>query len=192
MDCKLSILICTIPERKHLFDVLYKKVNSQAINKSVQIIYDDAPKGAITIGGKRNKLLNKSIAEYVVFIDDDDDIAIDYIDRILNAINKQTDCIGFKVMCDMEGKKETAAISMKYDWSDNIDGFRYVRSIYHKTPVKRSIALQAMFPDISYAEDYEYSMRLKPLLKSEIFIDKFLYIYQYKYENPKTKYGIKD
>jgi glycosyltransferase involved in cell wall biosynthesis len=190
MVCKLSILICTIPERKELFNSLYEKINFQIGNNSVQIIYDDAPKGTITIGAKRNKLLNQALGEYVVFIDDDDDIAFDYVDSILSAIDKAPDCIGFKVLCNMDGKKEIAASSMKYDWTDNVDGFRYVRSIYHKTPVKREIALKCMFPDKSYSEDYEYSMRLKPHLKSEIFIDKFLYIYRYKYENPITKYGI--
>jgi hypothetical protein len=92
----------------------------------------------------------------------------------------------------MDGIKSLAASSLKYEWSENIDGYKYVRSIYHKTPVKRDIALQCMFPNKSFGEDYEYSMRLKPLLKNEIFIDKILYNYNFKYENPKIKYGLKD
>ena len=79
---------------------------------------------------------------------------------------------------------------MKYDWTENVDGYKYVRSIYHKTPVKREIALKAMFPDKSFGEDYEYSMRIKPFLSKEIFINKVLYYYNYKYENPQTKYGL--
>jgi glycosyltransferase involved in cell wall biosynthesis len=189
MVCKLSILICTIPERKHLFDELYKKVSSQSMNKSVQIIYDDAPKGTLTIGGKRNKLLTESIGEYVVFIDDDDDISIEYVDSILLAIDKAPDCIGFKIHCDIEGKSQMAVGSLKYkQWADKVDGYDYVRTPYHKTPVKRSIAIQCMFPDKSYGEDHEYSKRIYPLLKSEVFIDKVLYNYRYKYENPTTKY----
>jgi hypothetical protein len=47
-----------------------------------------------------------------------------------------------------------------------------------------------MFPDKSFGEDYEYSMRLKPMLKKEVFIEKELYIYNFKYENPQTKYGL--
>lgn len=189
---KLSILICTLPERKPLFDSLMKELNEQikCSKQMVQICWDDSPKGSMTIGAKRNKLLNLSLGEYVCFVDDDDSIAPDYIESILNAIEKATDCIGFKIKCYMDGKEENAASSMKYDWADNVDGFRYVRSIYHKTPVKRELALKAGFPDKSFSEDYEYSMRLKPLLKSEIFIDKFLYIYRFAYENPKTKYGL--
>lgn len=189
---KLSVLICTIPERfdkfNNLYNILFFQKNH---NELVEILYDDAPKGTKTIGGKRNDLLNGAKGEYVCFVDDDDSISNYYISSILEAIKKEPDCIGFKIMCDMEGKKEIAASSIKYDWSDNIDGYRYVRSIYHKTPVKREIALKCMFPDISYAEDYEYSQRLKPHLKNEVFINEFLYFYNYKYENPQTKYGIK-
>jgi glycosyltransferase involved in cell wall biosynthesis len=192
MGCKLSILICTIPERANLFTELFNKLNVQATGRSVQIIYDDAPRGTITIGAKRNDLLKQAIGEYVCFIDDDDDISHDYIEQILKAINMQPDCIGFQIACNMDGVKSLAASSLKYEWSENIDGYKYVRSIYHKTPVKRDIALQCMFPDKSFGEDYEYSMRLKPLLKNEVFINKILYYYNFKYENPKTKYGLKD
>lgn len=190
MGCKLSILICTIPERANLFAELFNKLTIQAIGNSVQIIYDDAPRGTITIGTKRNDLLKQAIGDYVCFIDDDDDISHDYVEQILKAINLQPDCIGFQIACNMDGVKCLAASSLKYDWSENIDGYKYVRSIYHKTPVKRNIALQCMFPDKSFGEDYEYSMRLKPLLKNEIFIDKILYNYNFTYENPKIKYGL--
>lgn len=189
---KLSILICTTPEREIMFNELVAELQRQ-IDKcggGVEILSDDSPKGSITIGEKSNRLLKLAKGDYVCRFDSDDLPAPDYIESILKAIEKGTDCIGFKIKCYMDGKEENAASSMKYDWSDNVDGFRYVRSIYHKTPVKRELALKAGFPDKSFSEDYEYSMRLKPLLKSEIFIDKFLYIYRFTYENPNTKYGL--
>jgi glycosyltransferase involved in cell wall biosynthesis len=194
MSYKLSILICTIPERywqfKKLVNHLKGLIKMANASESVEIVYNDKPKGTLTIGGKRNILLNESLGEYVCFIDDDDQVSNDYITEILKAIELNPDCIGFKINCNMQGKYESAASSIKYDWKENIDGYKYVRSIYHKTPVKREIALKAMFPDKSFGEDYEYSMRLKPMLKKEVFIEKELYIYNFKYENPKTKYGL--
>ncbi len=191
MACKLSVLICTIPERKNSFTNLFWELNKQAMGNSVQIVYDDAPRGTITIGAKRNLLLNKAMGDYVCFVDDDDKISPCYIEEILKATELNPDCIGFEISCDMDGVKSIAASSNKYEWTENVDGYRYVRSIYHKTPVKRDIALQCMFPDKSFQEDYEYSMRLKPFLKNEVFIKKVLYYYNFKYENPKTKYGLK-
>jgi len=192
LDLKLSILICTTPERESMFKELFAELNKQAIQAGggIQILYDDSPKGTVTIGEKSNRLLRLSKGEYVCRFDSDDWPSENYISEILKAIEKQPDCIGFKIDCDMEGVKKTAASSIKYDWKDNIDGYDYVRSIYHKTPVKRDIALQAMFPDKSFGEDYEYSMRIKPLLKKEIFIDKVLYYYRFKHEDPKTKYAL--
>jgi glycosyltransferase involved in cell wall biosynthesis len=194
MSYKLSILICTIPERywqfKKLVNHLKGLIKMANASESVEIVYNDKPKGTLTIGGKRNILLNESLGEYVCFIDDDDQVSNDYITDILKAIELNPDCIGFKINCNMQGKYESAASSIKYDWKENIDGYKYVRSIYHKTPVKREIALKAMFPDKSFGEDYEYSMRLKPMLKKEVFIEKELYIYNFKYENPKTKYSL--
>lgn len=190
MTCKLSVLICTIPERIDKFYILYNKCLDLSHGLDIEILYDNSPKGTKTIGGKRNDLLNKASGEYVCFIDDDDDISDNYFTEILKAIELNPDCIGFKIMCDMQGKKEIAASSNKYLWADNVNGFRYVRSIYHKTPVKREIALKCMFPNKSFGEDYEYSMRLRKHLKMEIFINEFLYFYNYQYENPKTKYGI--
>ena len=68
MACKLSVLICTIPERKNSFTNLFWELNKQAMGNSVQIVYDDAPRGTITIGAKRNLLLNKAMGDYVCFV----------------------------------------------------------------------------------------------------------------------------
>lgn len=186
----LSILICTIPERKSSFNKLYAKIINQTLNKDVEVLYNDLARGAITIGEKRNILLNESKGRYICYVDDDDDVSDDYIEQILNAIKEKPDCVGFEIECNMDGKIYLAASSIKYNWEENKYKYKYVRSIYHKTPVLRSIALKAMFPDKSFGEDYEYSMRIKSDLKKEVFINKVLYFYNYKYENPKIKYGI--
>lgn len=193
---KLSILICTIKGREDKFQTLLSSIKRQLLidhYNEVELLTKIDNK-EISVGAKRQFLLNCAKGDYVVFIDDDDAIADDYIESILKAIEPNPDCIGFKIECNMEGKKEKAIASMIYnDWCENIDGFRYARTIYHKTPVKREIALQIGFRDMRFGEDYEYSKRLKRsgLLKTEVFIDKYLYFYNYKYENPNTKYGIK-
>jgi hypothetical protein len=37
-----------------------------------------------------------------------------------------------------------------------------------------------MFPEINFREDYDYSMRMLPLLKTEEYINDTIYIYQFK------------
>ena len=187
----LSILICTIDSRKNEFNKLLTKLKIQALDEvEILSICDNKE---MTIGAKRNKLLEMAEGDYVCFVDDDDSVSDDYINSILKAIKKEPDCIGFQIECNMEGKIEKAIASNRYDvWCENKDGYRYCRTIYHKTPTKRSIALQIGYKDIRYAEDHDYSLRLKQsgLLKEEVFIDKVLYYYNYKFENPNTKYNL--
>lgn len=189
---KLSILIATIESRAGLFAELALKLDRQK-TPQVEILFECDNK-QMSIGRKRQILLERAKGDYVVFVDDDDDVSIDYVDEILTAIKSDPDCVGMLIDCDMEGIKRNAIASLKYaDWGDNKDGFKYVRSPYHKTPIKRWIALKAGFPDMRFGEDYEYSCRLhrSGLLKKEVMVTKPIYFYRYKWENPNTKYGIR-
>lgn len=187
---KLSILICTTPDRREMFLALYGFLREQAEGKPVEVLFHEDNK-EISVGKKRQGLLEKAAGDYIVFVDSDDMVHPDYVDDILHAVTYDPDCVGFKIKCEgTEGKTAKASVIYK-NWAENVDGFDYVRSPYHKTPVKREIALKVGFPDKRFGEDYDYSMGLVGLLKTEYFIDKELYIYRYKYEDPKTKYGIK-
>lgn len=188
---KLSILIPTIESRRDTFENLYRFLEGQCFGKDVEILFERDNK-EISIGKKRQILLERASGEYVTFADDDDWLSDDYVDLILSAIEFNPDCVGFQIECSgTEGK--TADMSNKYaDWADNVNGFDYVRTPYQKTPTKREIALQIGYKDMRYGEDYEYSKRLKEsgLIKSEMYIGKVLYYYRFKYENPQTKFGM--
>ena len=93
---KLSVLICTIPERKEKFDILLNKLQFLSINKDVEILCDNRARGTVTIGQKRNDLINKSTGDYISFVDDDDDISNNYFDLILNAI--ETDMLSKSIL----------------------------------------------------------------------------------------------
>lgn len=196
----LSILICTIEGREDSFDLLFKKLQRQLFQAlslygmESEILFECDNK-ELSIGAKRQKLLDRSVGTHVVFIDDDDDVNDNYIGNIIYTLvnNLSCDSVGFKIECNMQGKKETAIASNKYsDWCENKDGFKYCRTPYHKTPIRREIALKIGYKDMRFGEDYDYSKRLKEsgLIKNEHFINEVMYFYNYKYENPKTKYGI--
>jgi glycosyltransferase involved in cell wall biosynthesis len=191
-NMKLSILICTVVSRKTQFDNLYRSLLTQSVPQ-VEILYIRDNK-EISVGKKRQLLLERAKGEYIVYIDDDDRVSDDYVECILKAISEFPDCIGFLINCNISGKIKHAKASRIYpDWKDDTDGYDYVRSPYHKTPIKREIAMTIGFNDIRFGEDYDYSMRLmkSDLLKKEVFINKELYFYQYVYESPEKKYGIK-
>ncbi len=192
---KLDILICTIETRRNEFNLLkhhlQTQINEYGRQKEVQII-SECDNKQISVGTKRQLLLEKATGEYVVFIDDDDMVPYFYVENILSAIESKPDCIGFKILC--KGTKGiTASASNRWSkWGDNIGGFDYVRTIYHKNPIKRETALKIGYKDMRFGEDADYSKRLKEsgLLTEEIFIDEFMYEYRYKFEDAKIKYGI--
>lgn len=186
---KLSILIATITERGQKFRNLRAKLlDQQADNVEVISICDNKE---ISIGSKRQKLLEMASGDYIVFIDDDDDISDNYVTSILANLGK--DAVGFLIECTFNGTgKCMASASSKYkQWAEDHDGFKYVRSIYHKTPVRRELALQCGgFKDMRFGEDHDYSMRIMPLIKDENFINEVMYYYQYIHEEHNKKYGI--
>lgn len=176
---KLSILICTIPERQWMFLSLYKVLQDiiDSDGMPVELLWDNSPD--ITIGQKRNLLLSKSKGEYVVFIDDDDMPSMDYIDLILKACESGSDCIGISGFMTTNGTNiKLWHISKEYPcWLESMGV--YLRTPNHISPVRRELAIQAGFPEINHGEDAEYSKRLHPLLKTETKIDQLIYHYRF-------------
>jgi len=180
MAVKLSILIATMPSRKQLCEELVNGILAPQVSKhylDVECIIDDCM--AYNIGIKRNKLLEKSNGNYIVFCDDDDSISSNYISSILKAIESKPDCVGINGIITFNGCHEKKwFISKEYgSWyeKNNI----YYRTPNHISPVKRELALQAGFPEIAFGEDAEYSRRLLPLLKTETIINEPIYHYRY-------------
>lgn len=175
----LSLLICTIPKRKNLFDRLTLELRSQILVCQTQVeILADNGKG--TIGAKRQRLLEQAQGEYVVFIDDDDKVSSDYLRSILYAIESGPDAVGFMGMITTDGRRKTEfRISKDCEYKTTSKG--YERFNNHLSPVKREIALQIGYKDISWEEDYDYAVRLHEsgLIKTERFIAKHLYFYNY-------------
>lgn len=192
MNPVLSILLPTVSNRAALFALLHAHLKKQADGKPVEILVACDNK-EISIGKKRQNLLQQATGEYVVYIDDDDWISDSYVDDILKALESSPDCVGFLITCTTNGKNPVKAIaSMRYkEWQENRDGYAHVRTIYHKTPVRREIALQVGFPDLRYAEDKPFAKGVTARVKTEVFIPHVMYYYRFRAENFNAKYGIK-
>lgn len=174
---KLSILIATIPIRAQKLANL-RQVLDRQLTPEVEVITDISMN--YNIGTKRNKLLSLASGKYVVFIDDDDLIADNYVKAILIAINLgDFDCIGISGIITTNGRNE-----MQWHISKDYMGWFERKNVYYRTPnhispVKRELALATGFPEITFGEDYHYSMNLLPLLKTEIKIQGILYYYKF-------------
>lgn len=155
-----------------------RQILDPQLTPEVEVITDHSM--SYNIGTKRNKLLSLACGKYIVMIDADDIISTDYVEKILQACKSNCDCIGISGVITTNGRNE-----MQWHISKDYMGWFERKNIYYRTPnhispVKRELALAAGFPEIAFAEDHEYSMRLLPMLKTEIKIQGILYYYQYK------------
>lgn len=194
----LTIMIPTTVDRREMFKKLYTELWRQVIEcwamNEIEIVYEEDSK-EISVGAKRQKLLEKANGEFVVGFDSDDWPAPNYINDILQALlqNKDIDHVGFFELCTWDGKNPKISIfSNKYQkWGENIYGYDYIRCANPKSVIRKSKALQVGFADQRFGEDILFSEAVTPLLKSEVFIDKILYYYKYKTQNHDERYGIK-
>lgn len=172
---KLSILIPSIITRKAMLDRLLAVINPQ-LTDGVQVI-TDIDNGEISIGNKRNRLLEKATGEFLCFIDDDDTIAEDYISTMLETINNNPtiDAIGFLEEVWTLNKPRNIRI---------LSG----EALLHLNPVRSSIAKTEAFIDSNLGEDRNWIKRVIPKLKHEIFIDKVLYKYLYVDPDKRNEY----
>lgn len=178
MEIKLSILIATMPSRKQsLSRLLFSLTTQNTSGLTVEIISND--RMDVNIGAKRNLMLQEAKGTYIVFIDDDDSVASNYVALILKAIESGPDCVGINGWISFDGGEHVPwFISKEYGGWYKKNGV-YFRTPNHISPVKKDLALQAGFPELTFGEDAAYSQRLLPFLKSEIIIDQPLYLYEY-------------
>jgi len=174
-NTKLSILICSLYSRQYFLDRILSLVEPQVV-EGVEIIIDQ-DKAVKILGTKRNDLLQKANGDYIVFVDDDDIVPAYYVSETMKAIATKPTCTGFKGIMTRRMKNPKIFIhSLKYThWHE--DSKFYYRMPNHWNAVKRELAIEAGFPALNWGEDHEYSKNLRPLLSTEVFIDKIMYYY---------------
>ncbi len=213
MGVVLSILIPTLYDRADDFIVfeseLWKQAKEVCNNAQLRntehgnsncllhysIISDEVEclinrdKGEKTTGCKRQELLEQATGEYVVFVDDDDEVFPYYIREMLEAAKSDADCIAINGFMSTNGSNEIGW-ELSKDFENRTvlrDGKPfYERKANHLCAIKRVLALKAGFPDISNGEDKSYSEAVNKFLKTEVKID--LPMYHYKYITRQKEY----
>lgn len=156
--------------------------------------YDDKDP-RLTFGAKRNAVLEIASGTMFMCFDDDDEPHPQFLDLILPHCKEGVDVIGYKVACygyangcQSPEVMEPADVSTKYNgWYNDYNGFKYVRCPHHIVPVKREHVQAIRFKDMHHGEDHEYSIRMRDagLLKNEVYIDEFMYVYRFNAKKSK-------
>lgn len=180
----LSILICSLPDRKHHLVRLMDSLKGQ-LTDEVEVLIDDCGRSLPT-GTKRNNLIMRATGQYVVFIDDDDDVSSVYIPEVLKYIkNGYPDCVTFEGWMTTNSANRVdwiIKLGEKYEARRDSDGItRYYRFPNHIVPIKKSIARAVKFMDIWQGEDYKWAKQINDmgLIKTSNHIPLKLYHYKF-------------
>ena len=156
----LTILIATVPSRRRSFypdllDSIHKQVDGR---DDVEIIglYDNRKR---VVGEKRNELLKLAQGKFLTFIDDDDRIADDYIESVMNCINENpdADCIVFDCIITIDGdiyNSTYSKYSIHYEY--NHDPVQWRGKPAHTMVYKSSIAKK-----IGITVQGEYAIKIR-------------------------------
>jgi len=180
MPIKLSILVATIPNR---IDNFYLRLMKDLIHQTKDVptveliaLFDNKK---ISIGKKRDELLRLANGEYLVFIDDDDRIAPDYVHEILKALEAHpgTDCVVFDNMCSVNsGTPYLCKYGIEFEYRGPTNGL-WTGKPAHTMVYKSEIAKRHRYTDMGSGEDMDWVKRACKEIKSQTRIEKVLYYY---------------
>lgn len=199
----LSILICTLPDRENQFNELLASLHRQLQNSGRvsyvksqilhgnyyinRLVYGDIEIIACgdyrkhSIGKKRNILMDEAVGEYTCFIDDDDSVSDNYLELILEGVNKKVDCCSLKGIITFDGDRPKPFIHYK-----DCEKYYETDEAYHRYPnhlncIKASISQQFRFPETNHGEDTSFATQVKQsgFIKTEHAIEPVIYFYNY-------------
>ena len=192
LTLKLSILIPTLNERWNKFAPLVDNLITQGEEAGYKFIYDFeiiAPMDnrRSNVGNKRNICLDMANGDFTVFIDDDDQVADDYVKSILDAItnNPNIDAIGFKGKYYVNGEFRKGIWHSKRWRVYSENETHYLRYPNHLNPIHSNITKRYRFNTegdrAQCGEDYDWAtaIHINNEIKNEYFIDKCMYHYYF-------------
>lgn len=195
----ISILIPTMIPRKRLFDQVLTEIQRQARECpeiKTEILWE-SDNGELTLGQKRNVLMDRCTGKYHCFIDDDDILAPYYLRTFVPMIQSGVDydCASFVGAHYQRGRfNKLFHHSLDYiEWAETPE--RFIRTISPMNLIKTDIVRQVRYKDIRNTEDHEFSKRLMAsrLVKTEFKIDPNRPIYHYidgvKQDREEWKHG---
>ncbi len=140
----------------------------------------------LTVGEKRNRLLDAARGRYLSFVDDDDWVAPTYVTDILEAAERGPDVVVFDQIVTIDGGGPKRCIyGVKYYPSESASP--WVGRPAHTHAWKSEIAKGHRFPDKNRGEDREWADAACQDVSVEGRIEKVLYFYRFSRERTLTR-----
>lgn len=195
----LSILCATTPERAEMFGRLYRELNRQiyefdkfhsSIGKC-NIIIDSSRRfldGGLSIGKKRQGLVERANGKYLCFLDDDESVSPDYIETLMRMCQSDNDICTFRAIVKMQNFWTLVDMQLNTLENEQLTPDKTVsRPPWHVCPVKSVYAKMFGFPDKNAAEDFVWMEKVLKCCHTETHTERILFQYNHKQESESDK-----
>lgn len=186
----LSILIPSIPELSEMLDDLLMTLHSQRheLNEAhpmlgtVEILFDNSKRyleGGLSIGKKRDGLVQNASGKYLCFCDVDDSPAPNYIETLMRLCQNDVDVVTFRNLTKTDTYWTVVDMSLKNHNEEATPDRIVKRAPWHICPVKSEYAKLYDFEDSNYSEDWTWMEKVLKHCKTEAHTDQILHCYNH-------------
>ena len=195
---KLSILILSIPSRLEKYTKLQDKLLAQIGDREDVEVLCMIDNKSFHIYEKRNVLLQAARGSHLAWLDDDDDVADNYIEKLTAVIEEDPswDVISFnqdtyldgkhaRIYCEMGNPHDPVIMDVNGNYKDTL------RHPYHwcvwRTELAQSESFRSAYSQTGQScEDIDWLVRLYPKVLRSYKLDDFLHIYRWSSEGTES------
>jgi glycosyltransferase involved in cell wall biosynthesis len=177
MNPILSILTPAIWNResaKFLAAAISEQIGSAPVEHLV--LFDNR---ARSIGAKRQALVDIARGQYLAFVDDDDDVSPDYVDRLLKAAQTGADVITFRQQAIYNGLESEVHFGINNQDGPFNPGGITLRAPWHVCAWRRERVKDCLFAESNYGEDLAWCMQARRRARTARHIDAVLHTYRH-------------
>lgn len=188
----LSVLMATTHDRVNMFTDLYNELNRQheymqTFHPSlgeIEILVDSSKRyldGGLSIGKKRQALVQRAEGIYCAFLDSDEQIAGNYLETVVRLCQSNSDVITFRSLANLDSYWCLVDMSLGHKENEQLNpNIIAKRRAWHVCPVKTEIAKRYEFEDINYGEDWKWFEKVLQDCTCEAKTNAIIHMYKHR------------
>lgn len=149
----------------------------------VEFLIDDDRRfldGGLSIGKKRQKLVEMASGKYLCFLDDDEIIAPNYLETLVRLCNEDKDVCTFRNLTKLDNFWTVVDMSLSHTENEQATPNAIVkRRPWHICPVRSEFAKRYEFEDSNYGEDWQWFERVLSHCQTEAKTDAIIHQYNH-------------
>lgn len=180
----LSVLIPSIPRRLPKLASLLESLKKQAHPQlEVLVFLDNCTR---PLGTKRNQLMQMAAGKFCCHIDDDEEVAPTFFERLRPELEHDVDLVAYDAGVSLSGSPDfrvRTVLGAQCEQPKHLPGGRYsdiVRPPWHWSCWRTDFARRFGFPDhFDAAEDWYFLRQALPEVKSWRKVDEILFFHRW-------------